>query len=116
MAGTFGFEHYDAMGRWREDDGGRAIDATGQVLATVDADGAFDGVPDLAAQLAGSVQVRECVALQAYRYAMGRTENTQDACSVAQVQEEFRASNYDLRELFVAIVRTDGFSSMRVAR
>ncbi|MCB9592438.1 MAG: DUF1588 domain-containing protein [Sandaracinaceae bacterium] len=112
----FGFEHYDAMGRWREDDGGRAIDATGQVLATVDADGAFDGVPDLAAQLAGSVQVRECVALQAYRYAMGRTENTQDACSVAQVQEEFRASNYDLRELFVAIVRTDGFSSMRVAR
>lgn len=112
----FGFEHYDAMGRWRDDDQGRPIDASGEVFATADADGPFDGIPELAAQLAASTQVRECVARQAYRYAMGRTENGRDACSVAQVQEDFRASGYDLRELLVAIVRTEGFRSMQVER
>ena len=112
----FGFEHYDALGRWRDADDGRPIDATGEVFATEDADGPFDGIPDLAAQLAGSQQVRECVARQAYRYAMQRTETSRDACSVAQVQEDFRTSGYDLRELFVAIVRTEGFRSMQVAR
>lgn len=112
----FGFEHYDAMGRWRDLDEGRPVDASGEVFSTQDADGPFDGIPDLAAQLATSRQVRECVALQAYRYAMGRTESTRDACSVADMQEDFRTSDYDLRELFVAIVRTEAFRSMEVAR
>jgi len=111
----FGFEHYDAMGRWRDTDEGNAIDASGEVFATEDADGPFDGVPDLAEQLSTSEQVRECVALQVYRYAVRRIENEQDACSVAQLQEDFAASGYDLRELMVAVVRTESFQSMQVA-
>ena len=110
----FGFEHYDAMGRWRELDEGVPVDASGAVHATVDADGPFEGVPELAGQLAGSLQVRECVAMQLFRYAMGRTETEWDLCSVQRLQDDFRESGYDLRELMVAVVLSDAFRHQRV--
>jgi len=110
----FGFEHYDAMGRWRELDEGATVDATGEVLATVDADGAFYGVPELAGLLAGSQQVRECVAMQLFRYAMGRTETEWDLCSVQRLQEDFHASGYDLRALMIAVVQSDAFRHQQV--
>src|SRR5260370_33944659 len=46
-----GFEHYDAVGRYRVDAGGRPVDATGRILGTRDADGAFAGATDLGARL-----------------------------------------------------------------
>jgi hypothetical protein len=109
----FGFEHYDALGRYRETDEGQAVDASGEVLASEDADGAFVGVPELAERLAGSTQVRECVAVQWLRYAVGRTETYLDACSVAELQEDFASSGYDMRELLVAVVRSDAFRYRR---
>jgi hypothetical protein len=43
----FAFEHYDAVGRWRDTDGGKAIDATGEIVGSDDADGKFDGALEL---------------------------------------------------------------------
>lgn len=110
----FGFEHYDALGRFRTTDEGTPVDASGEILSSADADGVFEGVPELAGRLAESTQVRECVALWWFRYAVGRTENYLDACSVARLQEDFRGSSYDLRELLVAVVRSDAFRYRRV--
>lgn len=110
----FGFEHYDALGRWRDTDEGVPVDASGEVVGTDDADGPFDGVPELAAQLAGSDHVRECIAIQWFRYAVGRTETARDTCSVQTLNERFRESGYDLRELLVSVVRTDAFRHRRV--
>jgi hypothetical protein len=110
----FGFEHYDALGRWREMDEGTPVDASGEVVATTDADGAFDGIPELSMQLASSEQVRQCVATQWFRFAMSRTETEWDHCAMRDLQADFRASGYDLRELLVAIVRSDSFRYQRV--
>jgi hypothetical protein len=105
----FGFEHYDAIGRFRTTDDGRPVDSNGTLMQS-DADGAFDGVPDLARRLAQSGQVNECVATQWFQYSMGRGDHkTNDKCSIDTLQSLFRKANFDMRELAIAITQTDAF-------
>ncbi len=110
----FGFEHYDAVGRWRDTDEGADVDASGEVFQSYDADGPFYGVAELSTQLAQSEQVRECVGRQLFRFAMGRTETNRDLCAVQQIQDRFRGADYDLRELMVAIAVSDSFRYLTV--
>src|SRR5690606_25816538 len=56
----FGFEHYDAVGRWRATDGIHAIDASGEIVLTDNTNGTFDGAEELAQLLAGSPDVEAC--------------------------------------------------------
>jgi Protein of unknown function (DUF1592)/Protein of unknown function (DUF1588)/Protein of unknown function (DUF1585)/Protein of unknown function (DUF1595)/Protein of unknown function (DUF1587) len=112
-----GFEHFDAMGRFRETEWEQPIDATGVIYqADPDegwvAEAEFDGVVELGQALADSERVKQCVARQWYRFAMGRGEKTADACTMQQLDESFAASNYSLRELVLAIAKTPAFRSI----
>jgi hypothetical protein len=109
----FGLEHYDSIGAFRTMDQGVPVDASGQVNSTLDIDGAYSGGPELANRLATSVQVRNCAPTQALRYAWGRRETPDDACSVAAVQQAFADSDGNLRELMVSLTQTDTFSNYR---
>lgn len=100
----FAFENYDAGGRWRDTDGGAPVDATGELVGT-DVDGAFEGVPQLARRLAESSEVRRCVATQWFRFAFGRSEQTEhDACTIAALDTALTRGG-SLRELVRATVR-----------
>lgn len=110
-----GFEHYDALGRYRETENGLAIDATGEVFATDEANGAFDGAVELGRMLAESDDVRRCVTSQWFQYAFGRSVTTEDACSIERAQETLAASGDDLRELVVALTQTDAFLYRTIA-
>jgi hypothetical protein len=107
----FGFEHFDALGRYRETQNGLPIDATGEINFTDEAgtDGPFDGVVELAQRLGKSSRVRECVSTQWFRYAYGRTETEADTCSMDFVNQRFAESEYDIKELLVALTQTDAF-------
>jgi hypothetical protein len=107
----FGLERYDQFGRFRADENGLAIDESGQVVGTEDAelDGPYVGAGELAARLAQSSRVRDCVATSVYRYAMGRTETEADTCSVDQVKTRFRDSGGAFSELLVGITLSDAF-------
>lgn len=107
----FGFEAFDHLGRFRTEENGLAIDATGNVMDSGDPalDGAFDGALELAARLSESPQVTACVATQWFRYGMGRAEQQADACSLEQVKEDFAAAGGDFRELLVSLATTDAF-------
>ena len=105
----FGFENYDAIGRWRDEENGAPIDARGDVRASLDSDGPFDGAVELAQRLSGSAEVSECMALHWFRYAAGREPTVFDDCSLAQINAEFSASGYDFDELMVAVVKSDAF-------
>ncbi len=107
----FGFEHYDAIGRWRDTDAAKAVDASG-VLTGSDVDGTFSGVPDLARKLSASDQVRECVVRNLVGYAQG-PEAAGDACTLRKVKQAFAASNYDIRTILTAITQTDAFQLRR---
>jgi hypothetical protein len=104
-----GFEHYDAIGRWRDNENGLPIDATGQILDSEDVDGKFDGARDLAQRLAKSQQVQSCMVTQWFRFAYGRGESEDDACSIQAVNQMFQSSGGDMRELLVALTQTDAF-------
>ena len=105
------FEHYDAIGQYREQDNGQALDVSGEILGTSDTSlsGAFNGPAELAGKLANSQQVRACVATQWFRFAAGRTEGNYDACSLAAMQQAFNAANGDVIDLIVATTQTDAF-------
>jgi hypothetical protein len=105
----FGFEGYDALGVRRETENGLPVDESGSLVATDDIDGDFVGAVELAQKLAGSEQVRECVARQWFRYAFGRVEMVADDCSLAMLDDAFAASGGNIRELLVAIVESDAF-------
>jgi hypothetical protein len=106
----FAFENYDAIGVFRTTDAGQPIDATGAIVDS-DIDGPFDGVVDLAHKLAGSGDVQGCYARQWFRYAYGRgeLEETEDACTVAALEERMAAAGGDIKELLVALTQTDAF-------
>ena len=105
----FGFEQYDAIGRYRTSDGGKAIDASGEVVRTRDMDGAFSGVSELAQKLAASAEVRECMARQWFRFMLSRFEQSGDECSLNNLFEAFRAADSNLNVLPKAVVETDAF-------
>jgi hypothetical protein len=105
------FEGFDAIGRFRTTENNVNIDLSGNILGSRggELDGAFTGVRELATRLAGSDQVRDCVATQFFRYAAARTEEVPDGCSLTTLQDAFGASGGDLTELVVAMTQTDAF-------
>jgi hypothetical protein len=104
----FGFEHFDGIGRYRSTEWGLEVDAAGQLLGT-DVDGAFNGAVELAQLLASSEQVKACVVSQWFRYGYGRFETDEDDCSVDEIHAAFAASDYDIKELIIALTLTDAF-------
>lgn len=105
----FIFEHYDGVGQWRDQQNGKDIDAVGEVVQTDDIDGEYDGALELASALAASTQVQECVSSQWFRFAYNRTVTQEDSCSVEQLNDAFRSSNFNVRSLLVALTQTNAF-------
>jgi hypothetical protein len=104
------FEHYDAIGRYRTMDAGRPVDATGSLLSLKDgSEQRFDGAPALAAILARSAEVRDCVARQMFRFAHRREQAPSDAAALTDIKAAFAASGGDLRDLVLTIVAHRSF-------
>jgi hypothetical protein len=102
------FENFDATGRWRELEAGKPVDVSGNLDET-DVAGPVNGAVELSHKLAQSEQVRDCMALNWFRFANGRGETSDDACSVARVKQTFSQSGGDLRELVLSMTETDAF-------
>ncbi len=104
----FGFEAYDALGRYRATENGHALDVSGDVKGS-DVAGAFEGAVELTNKLADSTQVRSCVVAQWFRFAYGRGETPDDRCTLAKLEREFAASGLKIQDLLVALTQTDAF-------
>jgi len=105
----FGFEHYDALGRHRTLDGGKPVDARGELVGTRDIDGSFTGVVELGQKLGASAEVEECIARQWFRFVLSRFEQGADACSLERILEAFRDADASLNALPRALVESDAF-------
>jgi hypothetical protein len=109
-----GLEGFDAIGRHRTvDEGNRPIDVSGELTAAGDATGPFSGGAQLAARLASSATVRECLSAQVLEHAVGRALEDADVCARRDLAARFEASGGDVRELFVALVTSEAFVSRR---
>ncbi len=111
----YGFEHYDAVGAFRDVDGASPVDASGALVGT-DVDGEYDGALELSERLAGSSRVTTCTIQRYYRYALGRTLERDDDCVVARLRNRFLASGGDIQSLLVDIVTSAEFRHRPLAQ
>lgn len=110
----FGFEHYDAVGAYRDTEGGHPVDASGELNFTEDIDGTFTGVVQLSDRLSQSAHVRGCMATQWFRYALRRTETDWETCSLNRLKDQFEQSGGDLQALMVGIATSEAFRFQQV--
>lgn len=77
------FEIYDGIGQYRTAVYGKTIDATGEVVSSDVAGKTFVGAAAMEGLLAGTMQVRGCLAQHAYRAVSGRAALDQtDQCAL----------------------------------
>lgn len=110
----FGFENYNAVGAFRTMEGNLPVDASGEVVATADIDGPFDGAVELAGMLASSSNVHQCVSNQWLNYALGRVVGDEDSCSSESVYAAFEESDLDVPSLILSVVTSDAFRYRRL--
>jgi hypothetical protein len=110
----FGFENYDGIGRYRVEDEGNVVDASGELIQTRDANGPFDGAAALSDRLAGSAEVEECVTRKLFRYAVGRTELDSESCQLEEVFDLAESASFSIPEILVLLTQTDTFLHRRV--
>lgn len=112
----YGLLAYDGMGRRMQTDGNQPIDESGRVVGIDDgSDGSFVGPVELAARLADSELVRDCVAQQWVTFALGHPLGEADTCSVDALAQSFSQSDGDIPELLLSIVKSDAFRYRRIA-
>lgn len=105
-----GFENYDTIGRYRTMENNQMVDATGEMLSVMDdLAGPFTGAVELSHKLATSREVADCVANQWFRFALGRIEAADDACSLQGIHDGFEASGGNVREMLKSIALSDAF-------
>jgi hypothetical protein len=109
----FGFERFDAIGKYRDTENGKTIDASGD-MNDVNGMGTkthapYTTLPELATVVAESKSAKACFATQVHRFATGRSESVSDICALRNVEKTFEASGWDMRELVVSVLGSDGF-------
>ncbi len=123
----FGFEHFDAIGRYREQElipvpgrrggggGGRGgpppipveIDAQGEIAGISNSN--FSGARALGTILAESPVCQKCIVRQMFRYSYGRLETDADEKTIDQLFSQFKASEFKFRTLLVGLVQSPEF-------
>ena len=106
----FGFEHFDPVGRWRDTENGKPVDASGNIedieRIGTDTQGAFQSLPELASAIATSQAGPACFVRQYLRFSRGHRETLADRCARAFVQAKWAG---DVRELMVQSVLAPDF-------
>jgi hypothetical protein len=107
----FGFEHYDAFGRRREQENGQAIDASGSVINN-DGENPFVGLPGLTEYLTTDAAdtVNECLVRYWSYFAFGAAGWTEDQCTYDAIIEQAKTEDFALKSVAKAIVKTARFS------
>lgn len=104
------FENYDAIGAYRDTDGGEAVNAKASVVTPLGANLTFTNAVDMMNQLSQSDEAKWCVTRNWFRYMLGRTDGTVDMGSMGLA---YRAGGmtpgFSLREMIVAAVRSMAF-------
>lgn len=96
----FGFEHYDALGRYRTTDNGKPVDASGAIPSATGEERFRDAV-ELGQKLAVNDEVRRCFARKWLEYALGRDARESDGVSIDRVYQAGAAAGWSIGTMIV---------------
>ncbi|MGE3512888.1 MAG: DUF1592 domain-containing protein [Vicinamibacterales bacterium] len=109
----FALENFDAVGRWRTDDGGAAVDASGALPSGAK----FEGVAGLKRLLLTQQdQFVANVVQKLLAYAIGREVEFYDMPSVRKITRDAAAQNYRWSSVILGVVTSAPFQMRRSAQ
>lgn len=107
----FGFENFDVVGRWRDADGDKPIDASGELPGGK----RFAGPQELIGLLRErQTDFRRTLARQLLTYALGRGLERTDRCTVDRVVDSLAAGDGRWNALVESIVLSEPFRRRRI--
>ena len=105
----FAFEHYDAIGRWRDTDQSQPIDTTGDLP-----DGrSFDGTASLASVIKSDPRFGRCATTKLFSYALGRTPRAADDPRIDALAQGFADAKSRTKALITSLIHNDAFRMRR---
>ena len=109
----FAMERFDAVGAWRDQDGGFPIDAAGKLPEGRE----FNG-PDELRQvlLEHKTEFLRCFVENMLTYALGRGVEHYDRCTVRDICQSVETDGYRFGTLVTSIVTSDAFQKRRAKR
>lgn len=106
----FGFENFDATGRWRDKDGDETVDSSGELPSGE----TFSGPTELVQLLKKrQTDFARCMTEKMLTYALGRGLEYYDRCATDAVLERLKANEYRFSELVLGIVTSKPFQQRR---
>jgi hypothetical protein len=99
-----GFEAFDAIGRFRTEDGGKPVDASGEWNNQK-----FTTLRGLAEIVRNDERFPSCVTKRLFRYAHGRTQLDTDRPEMDRLTRRFAASGFKVLALMESIATSDSF-------
>jgi len=104
----YAFEFFDETGRYRANENGFAIDAAATALLPEGTKLTFNGLDDLATQLAAMPAVTDCVSglLSTYAFAGGGGQ----LCLAEEARSALASGTYGLRDFYAQLARAPSFT------
>ncbi len=108
MINTLGFtlEHFDAVGRYRKEERGKPIDATGLYQTKTAGTVTFNGARDLATFLAGCDETHASFVEQLFHYLVKQPIRAYGVDAPADLRKSFASKDFHVRKLLVDIAAT----------
>ena len=101
----FGFQNFDAIGRYRATEANVPVDASG----TLDARGSFTDARGFAALLKADPRFTACVTRTAFRYAAGHVELPGEEPALTAAEQAASKLGFNFGALLVEVVASDAF-------
>jgi hypothetical protein len=102
----FSLENYDAVGRWRDNELGQPIDASGEMLGGVE----FAGVAELEETLVKRPDLfASTLSERLLMFAIGRSLTHADAPAIRKIVDEAKLQEYRFSSLIVGITKSTPF-------
>ncbi len=105
----FAFEHFDAVGRYRDMEAGKPIDATGSIADLDGKEVSFNGVAGLMEAIANSEEGQRCFVQQMAQYGLNRSLGEFDVAPQEESFAAFKAASLDPRQLIPALAASKSF-------
>jgi hypothetical protein len=104
-----GLESYDGIGRFRTQENGVPIEASGQLI-----DGSsFNGVEELSAHLIEDRRFARCFVERVYTFALGRGPQEADDCHLKALRDRFIENQLQIKDLLLDMIASPAFATQK---
>ena len=107
----FALEHLDAIGRFRQMERGRPVEATGSYLTRGGEVAKFEGVRELATFLADSEEAHEAFVRQLFHHSVKQPIFAYGKNRLPELKQSFVENDFNIRKLLVEIVATSALAN-----